>query len=420
MSIFEVNNDIELGNAIWSSQQGDTIILKSGEYGNIPLKNGVSYRFEDESTAAGILGLGVGNEEWSAGSIQVGNISITNPRIQKTNIKLYYIFQKKLPFNSRMEPNTYFVHANGVRISVVGNDKGSFSLGGLGGAEEKLPKGVVNIIVPSLSGFDLNKSEDVYLDSLFSQSISDDERYRELKIHKEKKDKRRAAEKYKFNESIELPLNEFEYMALWALNSFIREYARITNERKIQGFSISTFRDELLTTITSSLDEDYQFTPQQYVDNFINSKISDEQVSRLSTAFLSSQEFSISEFSSYHLAYLNYPIATVGIYQEFEVMWEASPQAKMNKWNFIEAHTSDIDIKSYLAEMINARNNIVHSKTLFTSHSSNNRLKDDWGARTLNEYEIFAYKAPWYWMKSLSKFKAAYNNQRQPTAGSGC
>ena len=199
MSIFEVNNDIELGNAIWSSQQGDTIILKSGEYGNIPLKNGVSYRFEDESTAAGILGLGVGNKEWSSGSIQVGNISITNPRIQKTNIKLYYIFQKKLPFNSRMEPNTYFVHANGVIISVVGNDKGSFSLGGLGGAEEKLPKGVVNIIVPSLSGFDLNKSEDVYLDSLFSQSISDDERYRELKIHKEEKDKRRAAEKYKFN-----------------------------------------------------------------------------------------------------------------------------------------------------------------------------------------------------------------------------
>ena len=269
MSIFEVNNDIELGNAIWSSQQGDTIILKSGEYGNLPLKNGVSYRFEDESTAAGILGLEVGNKECSTGSIQVGNISITNPRIQKTNIKLYYIFQKKLPFNSRMEPNTYFVHANGVIISVVGNDKGSFSLGGLGGAEEKLPKGVVNIIVPSLSGFDLNKSEDVYLDSLFSQSISDDERYREIKIHKEKKDKRRAAEKYKFNESIELPLNEFEYMALWALNSFIREYARITNERKIQGFSISTFRDELLTTITSSLDEDYQFTPQQYVDNFI-------------------------------------------------------------------------------------------------------------------------------------------------------
>ena len=45
-------------------------------------------------------------------------------------------------------------------------------------------------------------------------------------------------------------------------------------------------------------------------------------------------------------------------------MWEASPQAKMNKWNFIEAHTSDIGIKSYLAEMINARNNIVFCKTI--------------------------------------------------------
>ena len=42
MTTFEVNNEIELGNAIWSSETGDTIILKNGVYGNIPIKDGLN------------------------------------------------------------------------------------------------------------------------------------------------------------------------------------------------------------------------------------------------------------------------------------------------------------------------------------------------------------------------------------------
>ena len=421
MNSFEVNNEIELGNAIWTSEIGDTIILKSGEYGNIPIKDGVSYEFKDNATAADILGLGigVGGGEWSASSVEIGSISITNPRIQKANIKLYYIFQKKLPFNSRFEPNTSFVHANGVVINIVGNDADGFSLGGIGAGEARLPKCVANIIVPSFEEFDIEKSDAGYISSIFSSDILDEKKQRELETHQREKEKRDSAENTAINESISLNLNDFEYKALWAVNSFIREYARITGGKKIKGYSVPEFLDGILATIVRSLVESSDFISRQFIDQFSNSNLTEEQVGNLSTAFLSSQEYSISEFSAYHLEHLSYPIATIGLYQEFEAMWEEYSPTKDDKWGFIEAHTSNIDIKQLLAELINARNNVVHCKALITSHAVRNKLKTEWGARALNEYEIFAYKAPLHWRKSLSEFKAAYNNQIQPTACSG-
>lgn len=418
MRIFEVNNEIELGNAIWSSRPGDKIALKSGKYGNIPCKQDVNYDFEDDATAANILGLGcgIGDRQWSASSVQIGSISITNPRIQNTNIKLYYIIQKKLPFNSRFESNTYFVHANGVIVNIAGNDTNSFSFGGIREGEAKLPKGVVNIIVPCLDEFDINKSDASYPASIFSGNLTDEERKCALESHQREKEKRDYAENTEINRSIGLNLNEFEYKALWAVNSFIREYARITGVRKIKGYSIPEFLDGSLTAIVKSLDERVAFRSMQYIAEFNSSNISEEQVNNLYTTFLSSQEYSISEFSSYHLEHLNYPTATIGLYQEFEAMWEKYSSIKQDKWGFIEAHTSDSGIKQLLAELINARNNVVHSKVLITSHSGMNRLKTEWGARTMNEYEIFAYKAPLYWRKSLSEFKVAYNDQIQPAA----
>ena len=97
------------------------------------------------------------------------------------------------------------------------------------------------------------------------------------------------------------------------------------------------------------------------------------------------------------------------MYQEFESMWELYSPDKTDKWGFIENFISDSDTKSYLSEMINARNNIVHSKKLMTSHSDRNKLKTDWGASVLNEYEIFAKKRPWHWMKSLKTLSVEYN-----------
>ena len=416
MKIFKVKNEIELGNAIWSSQPGDKITIETGEFGNISLKQGVNYEFENGATAAGIFGLGVSSGQWSCSSVQIGSMSITNPRIEESNIKLYYIFQKLLPFNSRFQPNTSFVHANGVIVNIIGNNIDQFSLGGQGEGETNLPKCVVRIIVPSLYEFDIEKSDASNMSSIITSNLSEEEKRCEMEACQIEMEKRNRAENIETNKSIGLMLNDFEYKALWAINSFIREYARITDGKKIKGYSMAEFSDGLLVATISSLHESSTFSSRQFIDQFNNSNLSQEQVTNLSAAFLSSQEYSISEFSSYHLEHLNYPIATIGLYQEFEAMWEEYSRGKQGKWDFIEAHTSDVFIKQYLAEMVNARNNIVHSKVLITSHSVKNRLKKEWCARSLNEYEIFAYKAPFYWRRSLNEFKEAYNNQSQPMA----
>lgn len=410
VSIFKVNNEIELGNAIWASLPGDKIILKSGEYGNIPLKQDVSYAFEDEATAADILGLGigVGGGEWSAGSVEFGNIRIENPKIKKTNIKLYYIFQKKLPFNSRLENATNFLHANGVTIEVAGNDKESFFTGGhAANAESQLPKAIVNIFVPVLEEFDIKKIED---SSLFlAADDTNEERAKLFEAHQVENNKKNKIEKNHYNSSIGLQLNEFEYKALWSLNSFIREYSRISGEKKINGLNVSEFKDGLLSAIVKTLNENVQFTPSSFVQSFTSKKFEEEQVTKLSASFLSAKEYSISEFTDYQLNNLNYSFSTIGMYQEFESMWELYSPDKTDKWGFIENFILDSDTKSYLSEMINARNNIVHSKKLMTSHSDRNKLKTDWGASVLNEYEIFAKKRPWHWMKSLKTLSVEYN-----------
>lgn len=418
MNLFEVNNEIELGNAIWSSQTGDTIILKSAAYGNIPIKDGLNYEFKDNASAADILGLGIGfggDGLWSAGSVKIGDISIKNPTIQKENIKLYYIFQKKLPFNSRFEHPISFVHANGVILNIVDNDKEGFVLGGENiNAESQLPKAIVNIIVPVLEEFDIKKADELYLSSIFRDNYTEEEKTKELEIHQNEKIKRNEIEKRELNFSLGLSLNEFEYKSLWALNSFIREYSKISKGKKIKGFSISEFKDGLQFLTIKTLNENAPFNSTSFIESFQNQKLDNELVKKLSSSFLSSQEYSISEFTGYHINLLNYPFATIGMYQEFESLWELYSPNKQDKWGFIENFISDSDTKANLAEMVNARNNIVHSKKLKTFHQPNsprkNVLKEEWGAQELNEYEIFAKKRPWHWRKSLQELKTAYNN----------
>jgi ribosomal protein S18 len=412
MIVFEVNNEIELGNAIWSSTIGDTIILKSGEYGNIPVKDGVNYEFRGNATAADILGLGVGGGgQWSASRVTFGNVSIKNPKIHNENIKLYYIFQKKMPFNSRLEHPISFVHANGVIINILGNNKEGFVLGGGdANAENQLPKMVVNVIVPVLEEFDVNKVNHNYLTSLFRGDFTEEEKAKEIEAHHNEAAKQKEIEKTDLYLSLGLQLNSIEYKALWSLNSFIREYSKIAEEEKIKGLNVSEFKDDLGKAIIKDLNEAASLTTQSFIGKFTGAKLDDEQTKNLSTSFLSSQEYSISDFIDYHLNNLNYSFATIGMYQQFESLWEAYSPDKRDKWGFIENFTSDPKTKAYLAEMINARNNIAHSRKLITFHENKNKLQTNWGAETLNEYEIYAKIRPWNWVKSLRVFKTAYNN----------
>ena len=94
------------------------------------------------------------------------------------------------------------------------------------------------------------------------------------------------------------------------------------------------------------------------------------------------------------------------MYQEFESLWADFSPNLQDKWGFIEHYIPEIDTKGKLGEMINARNNIIHSKKLFTTHNPpRNKLKTDWNSQELNEFEIYAYKKPFEWNTALKKLK---------------
>jgi hypothetical protein len=419
MERFEVNNELELGNAIWASVFGDNIVLNEGTYGFVPVKYGVNYEFINSSCSQ-LLGLGINmNGNWSAGSFENGVTKITNPNIIVSNIKMYYIYRTKLPFNSRFETPISFAHANGVIINILGNDKEGFEIGGFGQkGEDQLPKAIIDIIVPSLEGYDTKASENFY--SMISKGG-----YFEFEIN-EANDrltvanlKKQEIENSDINNSLGLNLNDFEYKALWAVNTFIKEYCRLFDSNKIKGFDVNEFKDGILNCVCESLDVSTPFNSQLVIGEFTNVPLQQQELIELSNRFLSFQEYSISDYTIYHLNHLNYSFATIGIYQEFEFLWEnTSPKDyklsnlnQKDKFAFIDYITHDINIKKYLAEMINARNWITHSKKIITKDNSlnKNKLKTDWNAEVLNEYQIYALKRPFFWFKALNDFKIEFN-----------
>ena len=403
-----VNNEIELGNAIWSSQKGDKIVISSGKYGNIPIKTGVSYEFLNDSSVSEILGLGIAGN-WSGGSVKIGGIEIVNPKIDRDNIKLYYIFRKILPFNTRFENPISFVHANGVIINILGNDKEDFTFGGNEvGTDNQLPKAIVDIIVPVLQEFDIVRTDRQYVSTIFSKNLSDEEKTLEFVLH------HRELEK-KSNIEIGLQLNEMEYKGLWALNSFIREYCLKTNEKKINGFSIPEFKDGLGHLITKNLSENKPFLLSNYIHQFTNAKLDKATEMEISDSMLKAQEYSISNFVDYQLNQLNYSFATVSMYQEFESYWKNALPRNYNpsnpnqedKFKFIEFYIADSETKDKLAEMINARNNIIHKGKIETFHQPNPPRKNvlKWNAEKLNEYAVYAQKKPFEWNTALKRLK---------------
>ncbi len=420
MERFEVNNEFELGNEIWKAKEGDTIVLKNGNYGFLPFKDGVNYDFQG-ATVADILGLKkMFDGDWEMGKIKTEKTEILNPKIVKSNIKLYYIFEAKLPFNLRFTEPYSFAHANGSYMKILGNSKIEFSIESNGEkADDQLPKGIVRIIVPVLDDYDIKKTDPRYIQSIAENGFNVAEITEKLIEAELEKKKKKNIEKTEINRSIGLNLNDLEYRALWTLNSFIKDYARIVDEDKIRGYNTTEFKDGLRFKVVKKLNDKSEFINVTVI-NYVNLELEQDKINTLRFNFLSSQEFSISEYTSYHLNHLNYSFATIGMYQEFEALWENTSPAiynlskpnEKNKWKLIEYITNDLDTKKYLAEMVNARNWITHSKKIITRDNGKiNKLKTDWNAEELNEYQIYALKKPFYWFKALKDFKIEFDKK---------
>jgi hypothetical protein len=402
MATFEATDRISLGNATWLSSQGDTIILCEGEYGHLPVKPGVSYEFLDGATVAGIIGLGVGlGGPWSASSVSVGDTQIVSPKVDPTLVQCTYLFRKQLPVNSRLPPNTVFAHANGTFITIVGNDKEQFELGGPGGANQQTPKALAQISVPVLQKFDVSLSDQ----SLVLSSNSDDlaEQLAAAKPHIEA---RKHAEQIEQNSEIGINLSDMEYDALWALNDFIREYSRATDSpANDRPFSVLSFCDGLEMAIFDPIGKPHGEHSRSVIGSFSNQALDQQNLYDIRSRMLSSQASSLSEMVVNRLNILDYHSAILGMYQEFELLWERDNPQKTDKWEFIEKYTTDCAEKVALAELVNARNWIAHNGILKTEHTKRNRLKCDWGASRMSEFEIFTRKKPWEWYHKISTFK---------------
>lgn len=371
MKVFTVPDEYSLGEAIWLSSPSDTIEIKSGDYGRIIVKGcDVNFPRNHNATAQQIIGAG-------------GDCVITNWK-QQDNIKSLFIFRKLLPFNLRLDQNERYFHPTGTEVVLRGHYKDSITLGGDRAltATEQLPKAVVDVIVPSLEEVDF-----AILEGDFDPSNP-------------KFIKKRLAEEQRISNLLsghgsKLPFGEIEYIALWSLNHFIRQYSKLVNLRGIKGLSFSEFRDGVSIGYGRTSDSQVKLRGQQYMDQFTNAPLGEDLKHELFSLCLSAPDYSISEYIEFGLYHLNYSMATVGMAQLLESKTGAGPV----KWQAIQNSNLDHQQKRYLAEILIARNVILHQKQCAIKQNADGfkTAQRNYGVSVFSEYRIYELKRPWFW-----------------------
>ncbi|MBW2366161.1 MAG: hypothetical protein JRF25_14290 [Deltaproteobacteria bacterium] len=371
MTVFTVPDDYSLGEAIWLSSHGDTIAIKSGDYGRIIVKGcNINFPKDYSATATQIVGAG-------------GNCRIANWK-KKNNIKSIFIFRKILNVKLRLEKDERYFHPTGTEIIVAGHDIDSITFGGSEAptAEEKLPKSIVDVIVPWLEEIDFEILEIDFDPSnpiLFQKRIAEEQKINNLL--------RGHGSKHRFG--------DVEYIALWSLNHFIRQYSKIAGLRDQKGFSLSEFRDGIFIGFGRPNDSNIKLHSQQYIDQYKSALLDDKQKQELFDFCLSSPDHSIAEYIQDNLKHLNYSTAVVGMAQ----FLESRTGAGRAKWDAIKNCSLSIDAKQYLAEIIIARDVILHQKECAVKQNADafKQAQKDFGIFALSEYRIYESKRPWDW-----------------------
>ena len=371
MTVFKVPDKLSLGEAIWLSVPSDTIEISSGDYGRITVKGcNVDFPKNYQATAQQILGVD-------------GNCTVTNWK-QKDNIKSIFIFRKILPFNLGLQQNERFFHPTGTEIIVLGHNKETVTIDGTKGllASQQLPKSIVDVKVPWLEEIDF----DILESNLDCKRI-------DLM-------QRRSAEEQKVQKLLngrgsKHPFGEVEYIALWSLNHFIRQYSKIAKLQSQKGYSIATFRDGLFTGYGNPSDSDIKLHHQLYIDQYTNALFDAKQRNELFNSCLSSPDYSIAEYIQDNLNHLNYSMATIGMAQFLESLTGAGRA----KWDAIKNCSQDIKAKQYLAEIILARDVILHQKECAIKQNTKGfkQAQKYFGISAITEYRIYESKRPWDW-----------------------
>ena len=337
MTVFKVPDKYSLGEAIWGSMPGDTIEIKSGDYGRIIIKGcNVDFSKDHRATAQQIIGVD-------------GNCKVTNWK-QQDNIKSIFVFRKILPFKLGLQQNEKFFHPTGTEIILMGHDKETVTFSGNKAltASEQLPRSTVDVIVPWLGeiDFDILESDfDLMNVDLIQRRFTEEQKLRNLLN----------------GHGSRFSFGEVEYIALWSLNHFIRQYSKIAHLRGQKGFSFAAFRDGLFTGYSRPpLSSDIKLLHQQYVDQYTSALLDNKQKQELSDSCLSSPDYSIAEYIQDNLNHLNYSMAAVGMAQFLESITGAGKV----KWKAIKNCSLSTNAKKYLAEIICARDVILHQKNV--------------------------------------------------------
>lgn len=397
MKEFTVTNWIELGIAVTESSSGDSINIISGTYPTIPIKENINVIFpSDFSVKVGFLPLQIGlTENYQCGSININNTRIHNINQDPSIIKGWYIYRKELPFEVHTTDIASFIHPNGSIIVALGNNKRGFEIGPDNtGADKQLPKGVVEIRIPFTEDISLDAQYNLDSESIHSQHRSQTEN-----------EKINAFENQ--NNAPIINLNDFEYRALWALNSFIIIYGGMTSkQKKVSGYSTAEFRDGL---ISSKFNDpiNAKFRSQSYIDSYSGSHEID--FTKIQHKLFSKNTFSLNNYIEGYMHKLNYAQATILMDQRIE---EISKDSK-NKYEKIESLKISKKYKQHLLEIIIARNSLLHRGSLSIQKNIDAfkfAKKNYPNLVEVSEFEIFALKRPWYWFEAFQKFNCIDTN----------
>lgn len=365
MAEFTVSNEIELGEAVWRSGPGDTIRFLTGQYGRVVVKGCNVFFPDDRSVTIGQL---------------VGGGAVRSATFRQNKGSLF-IYRKLLPFNLRIEPNEPYFHPSGASVILVGHDK---ETGGPIGvdrtAQEQLPRAIVDVEVPRTEVIDFG-------------ALSTPEEGQGPQAYVQEQEKVRALLK---GDPEGLPFGDVEYIALWALNHFLRQYAAVARSKKVKGLSFAEFRDGRTLAYGPWAAQELRSETQVFIDEFRAVPLTEAEREDLHGRCLSEKDYSVSEYITFALEHLNYSMATVGMAQALE----ASGLARGREWESLRGAPLSIGQKRYIAEIVLCRNQIVHTSRCSVERDTRRHFDEAerlFGVEPISEYRIYATKLPWTW-----------------------
>jgi hypothetical protein len=369
MARFDVFDELDLGEAVWRSRPGDAIFLRKGQYGRVVLKAGTLVFPQGSDASIGQIA-GV-----------MGDCDLVDAQWRPENIRSVFVYRKRLPINLRLPEGFSCLHPSGAAVSVVRHETGSENITADGGVsvEAQLPKAVVDVEVPSTA--------DVDFGLLRKEQYSPEELLKRSEEHV-------GLQRLLSRDDSGSPFGEVEYVALWALNHFLRRYSIIAELGPAKGLSFAEFRDGVTIRYKRPGPDPWIMHSQGYIKNFNSIPLSKEEQQRLFRECLDAPDYSLVEYIDFALEHLNYSMAVTGMEQLLEANGLAGKW-----WRLLEDSGLNKEQQRLVAEVKICRNVILHQHECAIKENAQGftGARERFGIEPVSEYRLYATKLPWRW-----------------------